>query len=307
MKPAMEITAKDAKDIRASVLLIVLWALFLLSAAVLAWAKIVQQDILVSGRENREVEAKAMAHSGLALALHPLVTQKTPLLEEQLADDMSFRVKMVSEGGKLNLNWLIAGEEPRKLELLKQWLRQMDLNFKDTEIFVDCLLDFTDGDDVKRLNGVEDKDDYHPPNRPLVSLDELTQVANSKLLTSKPGWREQLTIHSQGPIDLTAANENILRLIPGIGEARMQRFLQYRRGKDGVDGTIDDPEFKSMQELFSFLGLSQKQGQDIGGLVGFKDPTMHITSEGTSAKVVRQVEVVARKGGSNPVILYWKE
>ena len=292
---------------RASVLLIVLWALILLSAAVLTWAKVIQQDIQMSGQENREIEARAMAHSGLAIALHPLVSKKTPLLEEELGEGMGYRVTMVSEGGKLNINWLITGEEPRKLEIFKQWLATMDLDFKDREIFVDCLLDYVDGDNDKRLNGVEDKDDYHPANRPLQSLDELTQVANAKLLTDKPGWREQLTIHSQGPIDLTAANENILRLIPGIGEARMQRFLQYRRGKDGVDGTIDDPDFKSMAELLGFLGMNERQAQELGGLISLKDQTMHITSEGTSAKVVRQLEVIARKGGGNPVILYWKE
>ena len=87
----------------------------------------------------------------------------------------------------------------------------------------------------------------------------------------------------------------------------MQRFLKYRRGPDETDGTIDDPEFKSVADIFSFLGLNKAQGQELGGLVGWKDTTMHITSEGTSAKVVRQVEVIARKGGSTPVILYWKE
>ena len=298
---------------RASVLLIVLWALILLSAAVFTWAKVIQQDIQMSGQENREVEARAMAHSGLAIALHPLVSKKTPLLEEDFGEGMSYRVTMVSEGGKLNINWLITGEDPRKLELFKQWLATMDLDFKERETFLDCLLDYVDGDNDKRLNGVEDKDDYHPANRPLQSIDEISQIANAQLLTSKPGWKDQLTIHSQGPIDLSAVNENILRLIPGIGEGNMQRFLQYRRGKDGVDGTLDDPlddpkaQIKTMQQIFSFLGLSAKQGQDIGGLIGFKDPTMHITSEGKSAKVVRQVEVVAVKGGSNPVIRYWKE
>ncbi len=300
----MKISSKS----RASVLLIVLWALILLSAAVFTWAKIIQQDIQISGQENREVEARAMAHSGLAIALHPLVSKKTPLLEGEIGEGMSYRVMMVSEGGKLNINWLIAQEDPRKLELFKQWLATMDLDFKERETFVDCLLDFVDGDNDPHLNGVEDKDDYHPANRPLQSLDELTQVANAQLLTSKPGWRDQLTIHSQGPIDLTAANENVLRLVPGIGELQMQRFLQYRRGKDGVDGTIDDPpEFKSMKEILGYLGMSERQGQELGGLVGMKDLTMHITSEGTSAKVVRQVEVIARKGGSNPVILSWKE
>ena len=292
---------------RASVLLIVLWALILLSAAVLAWAKVIQQDIQMSGQENREIEARAMAHSGLAIALHPLVSKKTPLLEEELGDGMSYRVRMVSEGGKLNINWFIAGEDPRKLEVVKQWLATMDLDFKERETFLDSLLDYVDGDNDPHLNGIEDKDDYHPANRPLQSLDEITHIANGELLTSKPGWKDQLTIFSAGTIDLTAANENILRVIPGIGDARMQRFLQYRRGKDGVDGTIDDPEFKTVNEVFGFLGLSQAPGQEFSGLVGFKDPTMHITSEGTSGKVVRQVEVVARKGGSNPVILYWKE
>ncbi len=304
---------KTSPKSRASVLLIVLWALILLSAAVFAWAKVIQQDIQISGQENREVEARAMAHSGLAIALHPLVSKKTPLLEEDIGEGMSYRVTMVSEGGKLNINWLLTGEDPRKLELFKQWLATMDLDFKEREIFLDCLLDYIDGDNDKRLNGVEDKDDYHPANRPLQSIEEISQIANAELLTSKPGWKEQLTIHSQGPIDITAANENILRLIPGIGELQMQRFLQYRRGPDKVDGTIDDPlddpksQIKTMQQIFSYLGLSAKQGQDIGGLVGFKDPTMHITSEGTSAKLVRQVEVVARKGGSNPVIYSWKE
>ena len=95
---------------RASVLLIVLWALILLSAAVLTWAKVIQQDIQMSGQENREIEARAMAHSGLAIALHPLVSKKTPLLEEELGEGMGYRVKMVSEGGRLNINLLIAGD-----------------------------------------------------------------------------------------------------------------------------------------------------------------------------------------------------
>ena len=298
---------KISQKSQASVLLIVLWALILLSAAVFTWAKVIQQDIQISGRENREIEAMAMAHSGMALGLHPLVTRKTPLLEEQFGDDLSFQVTMVSEGGKLNVNWLIAGEEPRKLEILKQWLAQMDLSFKEREIFVDSLLDYVDGDNDPHLNGIEDKEDYHPANRPLQSIDEITQIANAKLLTSKPGWRDHLTIHSQGPIDLTAADEDILRLIPGIGELQMQRFLKYRRGPDSTDGTIDDPEFKSVAEIFSFLGVGTAAGQELGGLIGWKDATMHITSVGTSAKVVRQVEVIARKGGSTPVILYWKE
>lgn len=292
---------------RGSTLLIVLWALILLSAAIFAWAKIIQQDIQLTGQENRELEAKAMAHSGLALALHPGVTQKTPLLNEQFAEDLGFQVQITGEGGKLNINWLVAGEDERKLTILRQWLERMELTYLERETFIACLLDYTDGDDVVRLNGQEDKEEYQPANRPLQSIDELKQVANSELLTEKPGWREQLTIHSQGPIDLSSAEEPILRLIPGIGEAQMQRFLIQRRGKDGLDGTEDDFEFKSLKEIFSWLGMGEAAAKELGGLIIAKDQTMHIISTGTSAKVIRQVEVVARKGGGNPAILSWKE
>jgi type II secretory pathway component PulK len=298
---------KTPRFTRGSTLLLVLWALFVLSATVFAWAKWIQQDIQISGLANRELEARAMAHSGLAIALHPLVSQKTPLLEEQFEADLGFKVKMVGEGGKLNINWLLAGEEPRKLAILTQWLEQMELTYQERNIFIDCLLDYIDGDNVKRLNGVEDEDGYHPANRPFQSIEEIEEVANSKLLTSKPGWKDHLTIYSQGPIDLTSADEDILRLLPGLGEARIARFLTTRRGKDGIDGTIDDPVFKGVKEVFSYLGIGEAQGKELGGLVSVNDQVMRITSVGTSAKVVRQVEVVARKGGAAPAIIYWKE
>ena len=50
---------KTSPKSRASVLLIVLWALILLSAAVFTWAKIIQQDIQMSGQENREKIGRA--------------------------------------------------------------------------------------------------------------------------------------------------------------------------------------------------------------------------------------------------------
>ena len=63
---------------RASALLLVMWALIVLSGAVFAWVAIVQGELLLHAEANRDVEARAMAHSGIALALHPLVSQKTP-------------------------------------------------------------------------------------------------------------------------------------------------------------------------------------------------------------------------------------
>ena len=105
---------------RGSALLLVMWALILLTGAVFAWVAIVQGEIALHGEASRDVEARAMAHSGIALALHPLVSQKTPALDEDVSPDLGYKVRIVSEGGRLNINWLLVGEEPRKLAILKQ-------------------------------------------------------------------------------------------------------------------------------------------------------------------------------------------
>ncbi len=290
----------------ASALLLVLWALILLSGAVLAYAKWIQADIVLHGHANREIEARAMAHSGMAVALHELVSEKTEDLDDDLAPDLGYRIRMVSEGGKLNIRFLLEGEQPERIEILRLWLERRGLEYRQREAFIDSLLDYVDGDSIKRVNGVEETDDYFPPNRMIEDVDELELVANSGPLARSPGWKDDLTIYSQGPLDLTAANEDGLRLI-GIGEAYLAKFLLIRRGRDGVDGTKDDYEFKNLKEVQSYLGMNDVQFKRLNGLVTHKDATVRFIVEGRSGNATRQVEVVARKGGANPQILLWKE
>ena len=154
--------------------MIVLWAILVLTVAIFAWAKIVAQDLQVHGYAGRTLEARAMAHSGVTVALHPLVTKQTPLLEASFEDGVSYKARISSEGGKLNLNWIALGEnDPRRIALLKQWLTGRGLGYQEREIFTDCLLDYIDADNVHRLNGAEDEGDYHAANRPLLSIDEV--------------------------------------------------------------------------------------------------------------------------------------
>ncbi len=289
----------------ASALLLVLWALILLSGAVFAYAKWIQADIQLHGQVNREIEAGAMGRSGMALALHELVNKETEGLDEDFAADLGFRIRMISEGGKLNISLLIQGEQTERLEILKKWLEGRGLDYKERESFVDCLLDYVDADDLKHLNGVEDDTDYQPPNRALQSIDEIEQVANSGPLARSPGWKDDLTMFSTG-LDLNAANEDVLRLL-GISEPYIVRFLQARRGRDGVDGTPDDQLLADMKLVGAYLGLNDVRLKSLQGFITLKDPTMRIISEGRSGNVTRQVEVVARKDGGPPQILLWKE
>jgi hypothetical protein len=304
MRPAFHKPSRS----RGAALLLVLWALFVLTAAVIVWAGYVRQTISVATETLNETEARAMAHSGLAVALHPLVNKETPALLSESENDPGFQVRMISEGGKLNINFLFAGEDPRKLDLFKRWLEDRGIEFQERERMVDCMLDWLDADNVKRLNGQEDDAGYHPPNRgQFLTVEEIAEVAGTELLTSQPGWKSDLTVFSQGPIDLGSADFHILRLLPGVGDIAIETYLQWRRGSDGVDGTIDDPPIQKLEQVQGFFGMSKAQWNALGGLIMLRDSTWQIISEGWSGKVVRQVNVVVRKGSQNPQILNWTE
>lgn len=291
-----------------SALLVVMWALILLSMAVIAWAKFVQQGIALYGEANLGLDARALALSGVAVGLHPLVSRGTPILERRFDEDRGYSVKMVSEGGKLNIKRWFDGEDPRKIDLFKRWLEQRGMELQEREVFVDSLLDYIDPDTNYRLNGVEERGDYRAANRELESLDEIARIPGSEPLVNTPGWKESLTLYSQGNIDLLSAEPDILRLIPGFDDTRIQLLLNLRRGKDGIEGTADDPQIQSIDQLLKqYLGFNQLQIKSLSGMVMINDKTMRITSTGQVGEVIRQVEVIARKPGGNPQIISWKE
>lgn len=290
-----------------SVLLLSLWALLLLSAAVLAWVGFIDRHIAFARESSLGLEARALAYSGLSLALHPQVKPSSPLLRQEFARDRAYEVALLGEGGRLNINWLLAGEDPRKLDLFRAWLERRGLGFREREVLIDSLLDWVDADNVRRLNGLEDAPGYRAPNRPLQSVEEIRQVAGSEALTLHPGWEDEITVMSQGPIDLLAADQNVLAILPGIGDPRAERFLQFRRGGDEKDNTEDDPEFENITQVRSFLGLSEAQFQVLSPLVTIRDNTWRVESVGRAGDLSRQLEVVARKVGQRAQILSWKE
>ena len=157
------------------------------------------------------------------------------------------------------------------------------------------------------MNAPEETDDYHPPHAPLTSVDDLKKIFGWAEFTSRPGWDEDFTINSSGPIDLAWASRDVLRALPGMRDESVDRFLQLRRGPDGIDGTVDDVPFNNLTDVQTALGLTTEQFQQIAGLVGFKDQVFRITSVGKSGDVTRSVQMIVRKGGTIPQLINWKE
>jgi general secretion pathway protein K len=287
--------------------MLALWALFVLSVMIVSWALQIDSRLKVSGSANRILEAEAMACSGAEVALHPSIKLDSPNLVRKVNSREGYEVHITGEGGRLNLNWIVAGEDPARLEILRKYLENKGIDLNERDHMIDCLLDWVDPDNLVRLNGAEESEDYHPANTLLTRLDELKKVKGWAEFTSDPHWQDDFTLNSNGPVDLTWASRDVLLALPGMTEPLVDAFLQFRRGPDGIDGTDDDAKFTSLEQVRTALGFTPEQFQSLGRLVGFRDPAFRIVSVGKSGDVTRVVQMVVRKVGAVPQMITWKE
>src|SRR5438132_4390656 len=153
-------------------LLLALWALFLLSAMVIAWALNINSRLAVSSNANRALAAEAMASSGADVALSREISPSSPNLHRQMGAAEGYDVQMSGECGRLNLNFLTQGEDPNKLQILRQYLNLKGVELNEQDLMIDSLLDWVSRNrGLQHLNACPETDDYHPPHQQLGSVD----------------------------------------------------------------------------------------------------------------------------------------
>lgn len=298
---------KKRKNSSGAALLLALWALFLLSALIVTWALDIDSRLKISGSENRILEAQAMAASGAEVGMHPLIKPGSLNLDGKFGPRQSYSVKISGEGGRLNINWLLAGENVTRLDMLRRYLEIKGVELNERDHMIDCLLDWVDPDNLPRLNGAEAEPGYTPANSLFARIDELKKVKGWEKFTSEPGWDEELTVNSTGPVDLAWAPRDVLLALPGMSEPIVDRFLQLRMGPDGIEGTADDLVFKNLDEVRTAMGLSPQQFQSLATFVSFKDAVLRVVSTGRSGDVTRLVKVVFRRAGQTQQLITWRE
>lgn len=292
--------------------MLALWALFLLSAMIISWALDINTRLTISGSANRLLEAEAMACSGVEVAFALPTTTKpgSPALRGSFPPNQSFEARITGESGKLNLKFLLAGENPAYLEVLRKYLEVKGVDLNERDHMIDCLLDWVDPDNLVRLNGAEEEPGYKPSNAPLKTLDELKRVRGWEEFTSKPDWDADFTLNSaNAQIDINSASRDVLLALPGFTEMMADRLLQMRRGPDGIEGTEDDVKFANEQEVQIALGLRGDQFTPLRNLIAYDSQIVRIVSTGKSGAVTRTVRVVVYKlnGGIRLIPGTWKE
>jgi general secretion pathway protein K len=292
---------------RAAALMLALWALFLLSAMVISWALDINSRLTLSGSASQMLDAEAMACSGAEVAFHPVIKPGSANLQGTIGRK-SYQARITGEGGRLNVNWLVAGEDPVRLEVLRKYLENKGIDLNEREHMVDCLLDWVEPNmGLHHLNGATDNEDYHPSHTLLTRIDELKKVKGWAEFTSAPGWDEDFTLNSSGPVDMAWAPRDVLLALPGMTEEVADRFLQTRRGPDGIDGTDDDAQFRSLDDVRVALGLNPDQFNKLAPLMAFKDQVYRVVSLGKAGDATRTVQLVFRRVGVVPQVITWRE
>lgn len=296
------------RRVRAAAIMLALWALFVLSAMVISWALDINTRLTISGSANRLLEAEAMACSGAEVAMHPSVKPGSAALRGSFPPNQSFEARITGESGRLNLKFLLAGENPANLEVLRKYLEVKGVDLNERDRMIDCLLDWVDPDNLVRVNGAEEEPGYKPTNAPLKTLDELKRVKGWEEFTARPDWDADFTLNStDAKIDINWASRDVLLALPGFTEQLADRFLQMRRGPDGIEGTEDDQLFASASEVQIALGFRADQFNQLAALIRYDSQVVRIVSTGKSGPVSRTVRMVIFKQGTGIRLLSWKE
>ncbi len=225
-------------------LILVIWALVLMSSLATGFAYAVRHEIRVAG----DLVAIARAEAASAAALHAAVLAISSGEPEErwIADgqahelvwaDATVTIRVEATSGRIDLN---KAPRPLLIGLLIQLFPDAD-----HDALADAIVDWRDSDDRPEPNGAEDVEyeragyAYVPPNRPFHSVNELSQVMgfDSRRMEALMPY---LTVHGRRDrIHAATADLITLASIPGIGRAEAEEFIERREIALAEGETLD--------------------------------------------------------------------
>ncbi len=296
-------------------LLLVLWAITVISFAVLWMADVVNLELETTVSDSAGLRARQIAVSGVALGLHPQVKREdTGLLNRDFGAGERMEVRIRGEGARFNINQLLKDQDRiTMLNLFTLW----GLTADEGNALIDKLADWVDEDEFRTGFGGAERTEYEavgitdaPANRPFRSVPEMGRVLDmEKLAVLKPDWAESFTIFGDGLIDVNESEADVLQAATGITPEMVQGILQQRRGGDGVEPSEDDMRFDDVSQVAGWLAGSTLPTEQIMGRLTTESSVKRIDSRGIVGERSRLISVVAEsgEGGEAATYLLWEE
>jgi general secretion pathway protein K len=316
-KPDCGISACPAGNQRGVALIIVLWIFIFLFAVAFDFSANVREEANAAHRFSEDTQGYYLALAGFQRGLYEHLMRSTVMSspgeaaqetetppgffddtwrEEKLGNGI-FRVRLIDEGGKINLNRVDEAT-------LRNILTNLGVDEPRRSVLVDSILDWIDSDNLHRVNGAES--DYYQSLSPgytakdaaFDTVEELLWVrgmtpelffGSAAADNRRPGLAEIFTVDS--PIDrinLRTTTAEVITALLGIPEEKTRAFLEAR--KKLANNTIGD--------LLPLLGVGAADAAM--KMFVFTNPSViTIEAEGTTTGVgaPRRVKGVVRVAG----------
>ena len=241
-------------------LLMVLWALTILSAIVFSFTLMARTEVYATASFRAMAANRLLAEAGVERSIMELLYRNAnkgqttvpeggdPVLVDGTlyAGRMNkglYTFRITDESGKIPLNALTDATGV----VLKNLIVNMGYSQEDADTVVDSILDWMDQDELHRLHGAESEyymslpNPYKAKNGPFDTLDELLLVkgVTPAMLygthTTK-GIISYLTVSTNATtINVNAAPREVLMAVPGMDPAKADVFLLQRQAIQAQD------------------------------------------------------------------------
>jgi general secretion pathway protein K len=299
-----------------SALLLVLFAIILLSGLITATVAFVSNDVDEYGALNKEFRARQLAESGLAFGIDPQVTnQDRALLDQVMPDQGRFHVLISSESTKLNINFILqSGRDDLLTKLFVNWgvaPKTADAAAAGFHSYLSKPLTNqpASGGAQTIQTATQTAAQTETQNETqFTAVAEMSLVPEfGPVMQKRPDWANFFTIWGDGKIDVNMADAPTIALITGVSAATADKFVKYRWGFDGKPYTLDDRIYNSMDEVRAGLGMSAEQFQLVQNFLSLTSAIDRIESTGTIAGYEKQIVVVTSRGTLPITYLSWQE
>ena len=260
--------------------------------------------------------------------------------EEDPGEDVRCSIKIVDLERKFNINIAAGGGLGRFP--LERTFEMIGVDESLKPYLVDAIIDWCDEDDAEGINGVESKYyealGYTSKDGPIDDLTELllikditpkmfwgnstNQLAGTSMISAKVEGEDEEPDYPIGLVDLftpisgirmniNTASSDVLQLLPGMDQNRVQFIIEYRAGLDGIDGTWDDEPFTNIQELRNVPGFQTREAiANASRFLSVRSATFEVTVTAEMRGLQRTlVAVISRPSDPKDIKIlytYWK-
>ncbi len=255
-------------------LIMLLWVLTILMVIVFSFSFMTRTETYATLSFKEGVEKQFLAEAGIERGimeiLYRMISIGMPIIVEGLEEGMEvwkidgtvytgnmgdgrYTVRITDESGKIDINAI----SDANADLLRNLLKNLELDDEQVNIIVDSILDWKDADDLYHFNGAETDyymslpNPYKAKNANFDTIEELLLVKGitPELLYGngdKRGIIDFLTIYLKKNIiiNINAAPKEVLMAIPGMTSEIADALIDYR----------EDKEIRTKEEISGILG-----------------------------------------------------